>query len=339
MNSTLHVGVIGLGFMGRTHLSGYEAARQAGFPVRVAALADRSAERLSGNVDASGNIGMGGPLAIDPKSVKCYHDPEALIADPSIQLVSICTPTDTHVDLTLKALAAGKHVLVEKPLSLSIAECQRVVLAARSAKSRCMPAFCMRFWPGWSWLRERIERGTYGAVRSAVFARLGSPPTWSSEFYRDFSRSGGGLVDLHIHDADFVQWCFGKPDEVVSTGSTEHLTTLYRYRNGPLHVVAEGGWGHSPGFPFRMRFIVSFAQATAEFDSSRSEPLTLTHDGQTQSVPLESVTGWDLEIRHLIDAVLHPQRGLTAPIEAAHDVAVLLEAERRSLESGQIQPV
>ena len=100
--------------------------------------------------------------------------------------------------------------------------------------------------------------GNFGAVRSASFQRLTSRPVWSPEFYGDYGRSGGALIDLHIHDTDFVRWCFGEPDSVDTAGGLDHMTTLYRYPSGPSHVVAEGGWDPTPGFEFRMRFVVVF---------------------------------------------------------------------------------
>ena len=96
-----------------------------------------------------------------------------------------------------------------------------------------------------------------------MFSRVGAGPSWSPEFYRDISRSGGALVDLHIHDADIVYWLFGKPREVVSGGSIEHLTPVYRFDRGPRHVAAEGGWSFTPSAGFRMRFTVCFEKATA----------------------------------------------------------------------------
>ena len=96
-------------------------------------------------------------------------------------------------------------------------------------------------------------------------------PGGGGGFYEDDSRTGGALVDLHIHDADFVRWVFGAPDELRSTGTTAHVTTLYRYLDGPAHVVAEGGWDHSPGAPFKMRYVVVFDEATADFDLGRDD--------------------------------------------------------------------
>ena len=190
------------------------------------------------------------------------------------------------------------------------------------------------FWPEGVWLKAQIDAGTYGAVRSAVFQRLGSAPGWSAEFYCDPERSGGALVDLHVHDADFVRWCFGDPEAVVSTGSIHHVTTIYRYPCGPEHVVAEGGWMPAPGFTFRMRYVIAWERATADFDFGREPPLTLTCEGDTRPVPLEAVAAYDGEIRHMLDAIVQRRRRTDVTIEDAEVVARLLEAERESLQTG-----
>lgn len=337
-NATIGVGVVGLGFMGQTHIQGFAAAAAAGLPCRLRAVCDQDPARLRGADPKRGAPSTAAASALfDPKTVKVHSGLESLLADPDVHAVSICTHTDTHVDYTIQALAAGKHVLVEKPLAVKSADARRAVAAARESKALAMPGLCMRFWPGWAWLKEQIDNGTYGSVRSAVFERLASPPAWAPDFYRDSARSGGALVDLHIHDADFVRWCFGDPDAVSSTGSIDHLTTLYRYDRGrgPAHVVAEGGWDHAPGFKFRMRFVVVFDQATAEFESDREQPLTVVHKGEETVVRLESVTGWELEIRHFVEAIAGRNPRLRAKLDDAAAVAELLEAEAESLRTGQ----
>src|SRR4029453_5583634 len=96
-----------------------------------------------------------------------------------------------------------------------------------------------------------------------------APPAWSPAFYGDPARSGGALFDLHVHDADLVRWLFGAPGAVTSTGTLDHVTTLYRYADGPAHVVAEGGWDHAGGFPFSMGYTVVFERATAGLGPAR----------------------------------------------------------------------
>ncbi len=357
------IGVIGLGFMGRTHIEAYEAARRAGYNCRLVAVCDRDLKRRESLADGSTvgersslpSQGAAGVPTSELKSVRTYAEPSELLNDGAVDLVSICTYTDTHAELAIRALEAGKHVLVEKPVALRSADVRRVAGAAAGSKTLCMPAMCMRFWPGWTWLKQQIDTQALGPVRSVVFGRLAAAPTWAADFYGDRSRSGGALVDLHIHDADFIRFCFGDPDAVVSTGSIDHVTTLYRYADGPTHVVAEGGWIPAPGFQFRMRYLAVFDTATAEFDSSRDPPLLLTRGRQAgpasrlatsklarqpaphraEPVPLETLSGWDGEIRVLLDAILKGRDNPSVTMEDAVKVGELLEAELRSLETGE----
>ena len=145
------VGVVGLGVMGKAHVSAYRAAREAGFPCRLVAVADRNPKKLAGDLDAVSNIKTddASGLAFDPREVKGYCDALSLFHDPNVDAVSICTRTETHVALAIAALAAGKHVLLEKPIALRAAEIRPLVLAAASTDRVLMPAMCMRFWPGW----------------------------------------------------------------------------------------------------------------------------------------------------------------------------------------------
>ena len=237
------VGVIGLGFMGRTHVAAYRAAHAAGFRNRLVAVCDSDPERRRGNVGNAGNIRTGAESErlFDPTLVQGYETAEQILADPKVELVSICTHTSTHVELALAALAAGKHVLLEKPVALNSIDAQRVATAAATAKGLCMPAMCIRFWPAWAHVRRAIRSGEFGAAKSAVFRRLGCRPGWTG-FYANYEESGGALFDLHVHDVDFVRFCFGDPSALVSTGSLDHVTTLFHFPNGPSLVVAEGGW-------------------------------------------------------------------------------------------------
>ena len=329
------VGVIGLGFMGRTHVAAYQEAQAAGLPCRLVAVADPNADRRDGRGEGAGNIATGAQAEriFDPAEVTGYADWQDLLADDRVGLISICTPTPTHVDLGLAAIATGKHVLIEKPLALTSADAQRVANAARTSKAIVMPAMCIRFWPAYAWLKRAIDSGEYGSVRSATFHRLGSTPAWA-DFYADPTRSGGALVDLHIHDTDVIRHCFGSPNAVVSEGSSNHLTTMYRYDDGPEMVIAEGGWGHDPGFGFRMRFVVCFEHATAEFDLGRDPQLMLSNEGQSAAVEVEPITGYDAEIRHLIRCIAEGRPDAGVSCDDAAESLALLEAERESLETG-----
>ena len=143
--SETRVGVVGLGFMGRTHVAAYRAAAAAGHPNRLVAVCDREAARLAGESGARGNLEgeRPGEPVFDPAGVETYEDPARLLADDAVELVSICTPTDSHVELAVAALEAKKHVLLEKPVALSSLEAERLAVVARRSDRLCMPAMCM----------------------------------------------------------------------------------------------------------------------------------------------------------------------------------------------------
>ena len=309
---TIGVAVIGFGFMGRTHAAAFESARLAGYPCELRGIATDDPSPA--------------PDVAAPRLTT-----EALLDDPGIELVSICTPTDTHVELAIRALEAGKHVVVEKPVALDVAGIKRLAAVAERTGKVCLPAMCMRWWPGWSWLRDHIFSRTFGAVRAARFERLNATPDWSP-FYRNANRSGSALFDLHIHDTDFVRCCFGEPSAVTSVGNRNHLTTLYHYERGPRHVVAEGGWFDEPGMPFVMRYRVEFERAVVEFDLS-ADPTVRVIQGTTASpVRFPPETAYDLEIRHALDLVQGRRRPL-ATLQDAIKTTELLHAELKSLGS------
>lgn len=327
------VGLLGTGFMGRLHAAGYLNAAAAGVANRIVAVSGRGA--TVGDAAARGNLPMGTEL-VDSAFAEALRttDPAEVYRHRDVDVVSICTPTDTHVDLAEAALAAGKHVLIEKPVALSSDEVRRLLDASRKSAKVCMPAMCVRFWPGWDWLKARIADRSFGAVKSATFRRIGSPPDWSRAFYSDARRTGGALFDLHIHDADFLRHCFGEPSGVSAFGSLDHLVATYDYPDGPELVVAEGGWNQAPGFGFRMDFTVAFEGATADFSLGREPELNLCRDGLCEPVEFAAENAYDREVRCFLKAVRAGSTEGTPSLEDALAVTRILEAEAESLRSG-----
>ncbi|QOJ01446.1 MAG: Gfo/Idh/MocA family oxidoreductase [Phycisphaeraceae bacterium] len=346
--SEIGVGVIGLGFMGKTHLGAYAKAAASGVPCRVVAVSDRDPEGALTRA-AAGNLDTGSGPAVPP-GARRYREAMGLLADPAVDLVSVCTPTDTHATLALAALRAGKHVVVEKPLALTTAEVRAIAEeSARRPGQVCMPGMVMRFWPGWPWLKERIDEarrggGSFGAFVGLTLQRLGAGPTWNPGFYRDPSRTGGALTDLHVHDVDFLCWCLGIPERVDSAGTLDHVTTVYRYgAAGPHHAAAQGGWGLAPGFPFAIRYTAMFDRATAVFDLAATPALTLYRDRRAEHPDVPRESAYDLEILHALGAVASAKRRetfeLRATVADALAASRVLDAERASLASGRPESV
>lgn len=336
---TINIGVVGLGFMGATHIKSYQKVPGA----RVAAVCARHLPADGDLSRVGGNITVGEPLKLDMAQVKGYSNFDELIANPEIDLIDLCVPTAMHVPMATAALRAGKHVICEKPLARTPAQAREIVAAAKSAKGYFMPAMVIRFWPEWAWLKKAIDEKPYGNVLAARFRRVCPPPGWSKERYFKGDDSGGALLDLHIHDTDFVQYCFGRPRAVFSTGTTrfsgaiDHVVTSYQFTRG-VPVVAEGSWLMADAYGFKMEYTVNFEKATADFDSSRgAEALRLHEDGkESRTIQCEPGDGYIHELRHMIESI---QKGVPPSIVTAADAlsaVEICEAEERSVKSGMV---
>lgn len=337
---TVNVGVAGIGFMGATHIKSYLKIPGA----RLGAICDAVRLPVNGNLSGiAGNIGDGKPLQLDMTQVKAYSKFDDLLADPAIDLVDLCVPTPQHHPLCLAALQAGRHVVCEKPLARTPALCRDIVAAAAKAKGFFMPAMVMRFWPEWAWLKNAIHQQTYGKVLAARFRRVSSPPGWSKASYFKGEDSGGALLDLHIHDTDFVQFCFGRPRGVYSVGTTrfsgasDHVVTSYQVASG-IPVTAEGSWLMTEGFGFNMEYTINFEKATADYDLGRgADALKLYEDGQKPRVmTCGSEDGYVVELRHIIESI---QQGTPPSIVTAADglsAVEICEAEEKSIKTRRV---
>lgn len=336
----IHVGIVGTGFMAAAHIKAYLKIPG----VKVAALCNPSGRNLDGDFSkVAGNLDTGAPLKLEPGSFKAFHDSKDLFADASISVIDICTHTSTHEALSIAALAAGRNVLCEKPLTRSPEAARRIAAAAANARGIFMPAMCLRFWPEWSWLKAAIQGGNYGKVLSARFRRVAEPPGWGRQSFFNGSESGGALFDLHIHDTDFVQYCFGRPTAVFSSGHSrfsgaiDHVVTQYHVKDGAV-VYAEGGWAMSPGFGFGMSYTVNFERATADYDSTRgAEPLRLCVEGSPAAiVKPEGPDGYVGELRYFLDCVRECRRPSVVTADDGASAVEICAAEEASIQRRQL---
>jgi len=331
----INVGVIGLGMMGLTHLDAYAKLADA----KVVAISDKMADRLSGKTKAAGNVEGQAKGTFDFATVRKYTEGLDLINDREIEVVDICLPTPMHLEYALAALKAGKHVLIEKPLCRTSADAGKLVAAAKEAKGISMVAMCMRFWPGWTWLKRAVAERTYGKVLAATFRRVCNHP--GGAFYSNGELSGGAILDLHVHDTDFVQYLFGMPKAVQSfgyrkvTSEIDHVVTHYLYDDVPL-VVAEGAWAMADGFGFKMQYTVNFERATAAFDFPATNPLMLYEPGKApQVVTLEPQMGYDYEIAYFLDCIQQNRRPEKVTLEDGWNCLKIVEAESQSAKTGK----
>ena len=347
----VRIGIIGIGFMGMIHY--YGAKKVSGG--EVVAICTRDQKKLDGDwTGIQGNFGPRGGIE-DLSHLRKYNQIEALLADPDIDMVNICLPTFMHKSVSIAALRAGKHVLVEKPIEIRLDAANEVVQVGVESGVHFMVAHVLPFFAEFAYAKGVVEGGKYGKLLGGHFKRVISQPTWTRDF-ADLEKSGGPGIDLHIHDTHFIQLLCGVPDAVFSQGKlaagnfVEYLTTQYIYNDKDLSISCSSGAVSQQGRAFSHGFELYLEKATLLYDFATlggepvtSTPLTLlTDDGETQEVdlgevdPVDAFTG---EIQHAVDAINNGGEPTMLSGVGARDALLLCYKEAESVRTGEIVPI
>ncbi len=316
--------------MGATHARAWMRVPNA----ELYALISRDEQKLSGDLSGVGGNLETGKAALDFSAMKKYGSYEDALADPNVDAVDLCVPTDRHAEMAIAALRRGKHVLVEKPLALTSAEAESVVAEARSAGRVAMAAHVLRFMPAYTEARRRIRR--LGPVRHAVFQRRCAAPAWS-EWLQDASRSGGGAFDLLVHDVDYVRWVFGLPRSLQVSGLSDPergIDTVNASLAYPdCAVTVSGGWLLKGDYPFSMGFTIACDEGVLEFAGG-----TLTEyrtDARAETISLPDQDPFEAELTHFHECAVRNAPSKICPIgESAESVALMLAILEKRAQSG-----
>jgi predicted dehydrogenase len=206
-------------------------------------------------------------------------------------------------------------------------------------------AQCIRFWPEYEVLAKMLKSGDLGRLVSLKLTRVSPGPTWSQGgWLNDVSKSGGAMLDLHIHDADYILSLLGMPKAVFSRANAvkrcaekvDHVMTQYIYDDGAA-VFAEGGWGMPGGYPFEMAFEALGEKGCLRFSTSDSPMLSfIPFEGDSYTPEYRATTGYQQELEYFAQclATNTPPTRVT-PFDAREAVRVIY-AEKESVATGQI---
>ena len=341
----IRIGIIGIGFMGYTHFEGSRGLEGA----RVTAIATRDTKKLAGDwTSIQGNFGPPGGM-VDTSGLKRFTDYRELIADPDVDLVDICLPTDRHFEVVMESLKAGKPTLVEKPISVSLEEAEQMVEASRRLGVPLYVAHVLPFFPEFRFAAESIRDGRFGALLAANFRRVICRPEWSGDM-SDFRKLGGWGIDLHIHDNHFIAHACGRPSAVFSRGLLQegfvnHVHSSYIYSDNRAVTCVSGGVA-AKGLQFAHGFELYFENGTLLFDAGTlagnwvvSRPLSLLgNDGTLTNPQLPGGGSWCSaftdELQLAADALQGRREAGPLSAETALSALQLCWAEARSIQSG-----
>ena len=339
----VRIGIVGIGFMGRIH---YLASQQL-TGAKVTAVCSRDPAKLAGDWrNTRGNFGPE-PGQVDLSGVKTYAAFADLLTDPDIDLIDICTVTDQHAPLTIQALKAGKHVLVEKAISLTTPDADAMVAAAKAAGKLLMVAHVLPFFPEFRFAAEVVRGGKFGRVLGGHFKRIIAKPDWSADI-GDAAKTGGPAVDLHIHDTHFIGLLCGMPNAVSSAGLVEgdavtYLLTSYLYGAGGPVITCASGAVAAAGRPFAHGYEIYLEKATLSYDSG-GVPLTVfTADGKAEQPHLggsgDPLAAFTDELQAAVDGVTAGKEPDLLSGQLARDALVLCHKECESVKTGKVVKV
>ena len=326
------IAIVGYGFIGQAH--GHALSQ---LDVELAAIVEpEDAKREK----AKSDIGEWKTIWDGAKQTLVVSDLQAILQDDTIDCISLCVPPPMHAELTEQAVLAGKHVVCEKPMALTLQECDRMINAAISHGKLLFIAQCIRFWPEYRRLKSAIESNEFGELVNLSMRRIAPPPSWAS-WFTEASQSGGALFDLHVHDVDFIQYVLGKPKALFSQGifnesnAITSVFTQYQFDRS-LICSAEGSWAYPTAF--KMTFSALFSKGLLEYDSSRDPSLLLWKPKHTDplNVEVESSDGYIEEFKYFLSC-LEKGEPLTEmePSSARASIELAL-AEMKSIQSGKL---
>ena len=273
---------------------------------------------------------------------RVYGAYQDLLDDPDIQAVYIPLPNHLHREWTVRAAAAGKHVLCEKPLAMDAAEADEMIAACARQGVLLMEAFMYRFHPRSIRVKELVDGGAIGPVQlvRSAFAFLHRDPT----DYRFKPEMGGGaLLDVGGYAVSAARWLIGdEPLEAQATayygaesGVDETLGGLLRFPGGEIGVIT-----CSFRTALRQNYEVVGRDGVIEVSlafvpEGEEAPLVLHRGADTETIRFPRTDQYQLMVEHFADCILHARSLRFPPTEARANLRVL-DALARSARTGQV---
>ena len=316
--------MLGFGGIAKSHLKGYMASEAKGSEDKLVAVCDIDPTRFTAKIKM--NIDSGKDTL--PEHIHTYTDWKEMLATEQPDIVDICLPTYLHCEYTCKILEMGYNVQCEKPMGLNRAECDKMLETARRTGKKLMVGMCLHCEPAYVELKNMVDDGRYGKVRSAHFERLSALPTWGFEnWFPDVSRSGGVSLDIHIHDVDIIAWIFGAPKAVSAvTVATEacacrSIHSTFHYEDKIISAVGE--WGMSNSWSFSAGYTVNFEKASIVFNT-KGKTTVYPNEGEPFDVTFDPKKHMEEEERYFADVVRGAENTVLPP-EGAKESVILVE--------------
>jgi UDP-N-acetylglucosamine 3-dehydrogenase len=309
----MRVGLVGAGFMGGVHLNAY-----AGIPeVEVVGVAD---PRTKAAVAGAEMVGA-----------RPYASYEDLVAAEDVEVVDVCLPTAFHRDLAIRAAREGRHVILEKPIARTMEDAREIVEAFSGDGPQLFVGHVVRFFPEYVEIKQKIDAGDLGTIGVVRTSRRSPLLLGWNDWYADWRVSGGVLLDLVIHDFDYLRWTLGEVERVYARGMLgreynrlDYVLVTLRFESGAIAHI-EGHWGY-PG-PFNYSIEVAGSDALLTANSTEPASLQLI-GGAPDEVPdlVAKKSPYEKELEHFIHCIATGEEPIVQPQDACEALRIGLAA-------------
>ncbi len=324
--------ILGYGGIARAHEGGYKSELSDKGIGKLTAVCDINPDKFSEKVEINISADASGET---PEKVNTYTNLDEMLECEQPDIVSITLPTYLHKEKTIYVLKKGYNVFCEKPMALSYADCLEMLAAAEESGKKLMIGQVLHFFPEYEYLKEAVADGRFGAVHSAFFHRLSTPPVWGFEnWFMDAEKSGGCIQDLHIHDIDLARYLFGEPERLSCTshkGYSDYESAFSTLWYKDFAVSAIGDWSLSK-FPFEMYYRVAFDKAVVEMRGGKVT--VVTAEGEKIEPELKRQNGYGAEVAYFAKAITDGGDMSKNDPESAALSIKLVEALKKSADNG-----
>lgn len=330
---TLKAAVVGYGGLGRTHAQTLSQLDG----VELVAICDKHPERIRAG-DLAFNIDTG-RKTLDISRCRAYTDMKPMLKKEKPDIVVLAVPTDLHAPLAIAAMKAGCHVFCEKPMALNTRQCDAMIIASEKSGRQLMVGQCLRFWWEYHALREMILDKKYGQLISLTLGRFGNYPDWTADnWMMDARRSGGAILDLHLHDVDWAIHALGAPARIFADGRTgktggyDEVTAVWDYYDGPM-VTIRGSWLHTS---FSMTFRAVFNDAVAEYGYQPDPALrVIRRNGTIEKMTPPASSAYFDEMKYFIECLMGKHENSICMPQSTRESVNMVLLEAKSIAKGK----
>lgn len=319
----MKVAIWGAGKMGQVHGQAY---KKMGNGVEIAYIIERDKQKAAEFSERFGCLAA---------------DDFGMVEKSSIDIIDICLPTYLHKEAIEQAAQLCSFIFCEKPVCLTSAEYYGLRRIAEHSKCHLMIGQVLRFWSGYVKARELVFRGDIGTPRLITCFRRQKMPAWSKgNWLMDNQQSGGLLMDLCIHDIDYLYWMLGLPKslscEIVKRDETTLHGVLNISYNGCCANIV-GSWGMPDGFHGgNLESVLEIVGDTGMITYTGGDSLDIIRKDETEHIHLRHEDGYEKELIYFIECVrknIEPEQSNLSSVEGTMKI---LWAAQKASESGQI---